>query len=90
MGGRLRLKASKDLSSYRPEIQRIFRAMQRYGLIVADNGTDMYVTGMMDPRCDNNTLNPAFQSLTADDFEVIQLGWKGNPPLPPTNLRIVR
>ena len=90
MGGRLRLKASKDLSGYRPEIQRIFRAMQRYGLIVADNGSDMYVTGMLDPRWDNNTLNPAFSSLTADDFDVIQLGWKGNPPAMPLNLRIVR
>jgi hypothetical protein len=50
----------------------------------------MYVTGMMDPRWDNNTLNPAFHSLTADDFEVVQLGWKGNPPNPPTNLRIIR
>jgi len=90
MGGRLRLKATKDLSGYTPEIQRIFRAMQRFGLIVADNGSDMYVTGMMDPRWDNNTLNPAFHSLTADDFEVVQLGWKGNSPNPPTNLRIIR
>ena len=45
MGARLRLKANKDLSGYRPEIQRIFRAMQRHGLIVADNGSDMYVSG---------------------------------------------
>jgi hypothetical protein len=90
MGGRLRLKASKDISSFGPEIQRIFRAMKRYGLIVADNGSDMYVSGAMDPRWDNNVLNPAFHSLIADDFEVVQLGWKGNPPSPPTNLRIVR
>ena len=90
MGMRLRLKASKSLASYRPEIQRVFRAMQRYGLIVADNGTDMYVTGTMDPRWDNGILNPAFQSLTADDFEVVQLGWKGSPPRAPANLRIVK
>ena len=44
MGARLRLKASKNLSSFTPDAQRIFRAMQRYGLIVADNGSDMYVT----------------------------------------------
>jgi len=88
MGGRLRLKASKDISSFRPEIQRIFRAMKRYGLVVADNGSDMYVTGAMDPRWDNNTLNPAFNSLTADDFEIVQLGWKGNPPTAPANLII--
>ena len=90
MGARLRLKASKSLTSYRPEIQRIFRAMQRYGLIVADNGTDMYVTGTLDPRWDNDVLNPAFNSLTADDFEVVRLGWTGAPPLPPTNLKIIR
>lgn len=90
MGARLRLKASRNLSGYRPEMQRIFRAMQRYGLIVADNGSDMYVTGSMDPRWDNDVLNPAFHSLTADDFEVVQLGWRGNPPRPPANLRIVR
>jgi hypothetical protein len=90
MGARLRMKASKDLSAYRPEIQRIFRAMQRYGLIVADNGSDMYITGTMDSRWDNSVLNPAFHGLTADDFEVLQLGWKGNPPKAPVNVRWVR
>jgi len=84
MGARLRLKASKNLSSYPPEIQRIFRAMQKYGLIVADNGTDMLVSGTMDSRWNNDVLNPAFQSLTADDFDVIQLGWgRGVAPAPP-------
>src|SRR5216683_1150420 len=78
MGARLRLKASKDLSGYNPAVQRIFRAMQRYGLIVADNGSDMYVSGTFDPRWDNDILNPAFRSLTANDFEVIELGWRGN------------
>ena len=76
MGARLRLKSSKNISSYSPEIQRIFRAMQTYGLIVADNGSDMYITGTMDPRWNNNVLNPAFHSLTANDFEVVQLGWR--------------
>jgi hypothetical protein len=90
MGARLRMKASKNLAGYTPEIQRIFRAMQRYGLIVADNGTDMLISGAMDPRWDNDVLNPAFHGLTADDFEVVRLGWKGNPPRPPTNLRIIK
>src|SRR5213078_1884413 len=65
MGARLRLKASKNLSSYPVAMQRIFRTMQRYGLIVADNGSDMYVTGSMDGRWDNGVLNPAFHSLLA-------------------------
>ena len=90
MGARLRLKASKDISTYPPEIQRIFRAMKKHGLIVADNGSDMYISGTMDARWNNDVLNPAFRSLTADDFEVIELGWRGNPPGPPTNLRVVR
>jgi hypothetical protein len=76
MGARLRLKASKSLSSYPATVQNIFRAMQTHGLIVADNGSDMYVTGAMDSRWNNSELNPAFHSLTANDFEVIQLGWR--------------
>jgi DNA-binding transcriptional regulator YhcF (GntR family) len=78
MGARLRLRATTDLSAYPASVQKIFRAMKRYGLIVADNGTDMYVSGTMDPHWDNDVLNPAFHSLHADDFEVVQLGW-GQP-----------
>jgi hypothetical protein len=90
MGARLRLKSTKSLTSYPAYIARIFRAMQRYGLIVADNGSDMYISGTMDARWNNDELNPAFSSLTADDFEVIQLGWRGQSgPAAPTNLRIV-
>lgn len=51
-------------------------AMQRYGLIVADNGTDMYVTGEYNEKWSNDVLNPAFRALTASDFEVITLGYK--------------
>lgn len=90
MGARLRMKASKNLSGYTAPLQRIFRAMQRYGLIVADNGTDMYVSGTMDARWDNGILNPAFHGLTADDFEVIELGWRGNIPSKVRNVRIIR
>jgi hypothetical protein len=81
MGARLRLRADKDITGFPPALQRIFRAMKRHGLIVADNGTDMYVTGTFDTRWDNGILNPAFRALTASDFEVIQLGWRG-PPSP--------
>lgn len=75
MGARLRLKASKDLSGYAPEIQKIFRAFKKYGLIVADNGSNLYVSGAYDTRWDNDVLNPAFHGLKASDFEVVQLGW---------------
>jgi hypothetical protein len=76
MGARLRLKPSVDLSRFAVPIQNIFRAMQTHGLIIADNGSDMYVTGTMDPRWNNDQLNPAFRALTANDFEVITLGWR--------------
>lgn len=78
MGARLRLKASVDIDGYPADVRKIFQAMKTYGLIVADNGTDMYVSGTMDPGWDNDVLNPAFHSLDADDFEVIELGWGAN------------
>jgi hypothetical protein len=88
MGARLRLKATRDLSAFPLEVQKIFRAMQRYGLIVADNGSDLYVSGTYDTRWDNGVLNPAFRALTASDFDVITLGYQPGPSRP-TNLRVV-
>lgn len=76
MGARLRLKASKDIGAFPAPLQRIFQAMKTYGLIVADNGSDMYVSGTYDTRWDNDVLNPAFAALKAGDFEVVQLGWQ--------------
>jgi len=76
LGMRLRLKDSVDLSQFPPEMRKIFQAMKTYGLIVADRGGNMYVQGTMDRRWNNGVLNPAFHSLSASDFEVIQLGWR--------------
>ncbi|MEO8678264.1 MAG: hypothetical protein ABI665_04410 [Vicinamibacterales bacterium] len=76
MGARLRLKASIDLSRFPAYVQNIFRGMQTHGVIVADNGSDLYITGATDARWNNDELNPAFRSLTAGDFEVVRLGWR--------------
>jgi hypothetical protein len=78
MGARLRLKAAVDLSRFPAAARAILQAMKTYGLIVADNGTDMYVTGTYDTRWNNDELNPAFAAIKASDFEVVQLGW--TPP----------
>jgi hypothetical protein len=86
MGARLRLKASVNLNNVTTDLnaQKIFQAMKDYGLIVADNGSDMYIQGTFDPRWNQGSdpldtvLLPAFGSLSASDFEVIQLGY--NPP----------
>ncbi|HEX7253631.1 MAG TPA: hypothetical protein VF376_12170, partial [Thermoanaerobaculia bacterium] len=80
MGARLRLRAGKDISGFPADAQKIFRAMKTHGIIVADNGTDMFIGGTYDNRWDNSVLNPAFARLTASDFEVIQLGYQGSPP----------
>jgi hypothetical protein len=50
MGARFRLKASFDISGYSSKARIVLRAMKRYGLIVADNGSDWYVQGTVDPR----------------------------------------
>jgi hypothetical protein len=88
LGTRLRLKALVNgvdpvTRTNDPNMRKIFRAMQRYGLIVADNGSDMYITGTFDTRWDNDLLNPAFALFTASDFDVIQLGWHPGPSGPP-------
>ena len=74
MGARLRLKAGKDISGFTPEMQRVFRAMKRYGLIVADNGTDMFVSGAFDIGWTGIVPYTAFRGLNANDFEIITLG----------------
>ena len=79
LGARLRLKASVDISGYSPEVQRVFRAMKKYGLIVADNGSDMYVSGTYDTRWEaafDGDFHSDFRALRASDFEVVELGWK--------------
>lgn len=89
LGARLRLKPGvtptipgdatpSDVAA----INRVVAALKTYGLIVADNGTDMYVQGAYDSRWDNGVWNPAMGSLRAQDFEVIQLGWRPSSSAP--------
>lgn len=89
MGARLRLKAAVNpifpggtAQVDKDAVNRIVQAMKTYGLIMADNGSDMYISGVYDARWDNGILNPAFGSLHAGDFEVLPLGWKPTEPAP--------
>ena len=70
MGERLRLKASVDISGLPRQARRIARAMQTYGLIVADNGSDWYVSGVPSARWNNDQLH-ALDVITGRDFEVV-------------------
>src|SRR6266404_7334373 len=72
MGMRLRLKASFNASGYSAANQVILAAMKKYGLILADNGSSMYISGAPDDRWDNNDLHN-LGNLHASDFEVVQI-----------------
>jgi hypothetical protein len=72
MGMRLRLKSSFDVSSFSAANQVILNALKKNGLIVADNGSSMYLSGAPDDRWDNSDLHN-LGSVHTSDFEVIQM-----------------
>jgi len=72
MGMRMRLKATFNISGYSAANQVLLKAMQQYGIIMADNGSNMYISGAPDDRWDNDDLHNLGQ-LTAADFDVVQM-----------------
>lgn len=72
MGMRIRLKASFDVSSFSTKLQVILNALKKYGMILADNGSAMYISGAPDDRWDNNDLHNLGQ-VTTSSFEVVQM-----------------
>ena len=73
MGMKVRLKASFDVSGFTPAMQVILRAMKKYGLILADNGSNWYISGAPDMRWNDNELN-ALKTLKGSNFEVVKMG----------------
>lgn len=72
-GMRIRLKQSFDVSSYSKTNKIILNAMKKYGLMLADIGSDFYISGAPDERWNNDDLRNLGQ-LKATDFEVVQMG----------------
>jgi hypothetical protein len=70
MAARFRLKADYDIAGFPPEMQVILQAMKTYGIMLADNGSDWYVSGAPDERWDNDMLH-LLDVLTGDDFEAV-------------------
>ena len=70
MGMRLRLKASFDISGFSPANQVILTALKKYGMILADNGSAIYISGAPDHRWDNSDLGN-LKTITASNFEVV-------------------
>jgi hypothetical protein len=73
MGMRVRLKASFDISTFPPTARVILQALKTYGMIVADNGSDWYISGAPDSRWSDDELN-ALKSVQGSNFEVVQMG----------------
>jgi hypothetical protein len=72
MGMHLRLKSSFDVSGFSAANQVILNALKKYGLILADNGSSMYLSGAPDDRWDNSDLHN-LGNVHTSDFEVIQM-----------------
>lgn len=72
-GQRFRLKASFDVSGYSPEVQIILNALKTYGLILADCGSDWYISGAPDERWDNDTLVDELRTVMGDNFEAVDV-----------------
>jgi hypothetical protein len=73
MGMRVRLKASFDVSTFPPQSRVVLIALQRYGMFLADNGSDWYVSGAPDARWDDGDLN-ALKTVPGSAFEVVRMG----------------
>ncbi|HEX7583525.1 MAG TPA: hypothetical protein VF373_02455, partial [Prolixibacteraceae bacterium] len=72
-GMRLRLKADFDISSFSSTNRVILAAMKKYGLIFADIGSDLFISGAPDERWNNDDLSQ-LKKITAANFEVVQMG----------------
>ncbi len=89
MGARLRLKADYDISRFDPTNQVILRALKKYGMILADNGSAWFITGAPDAHFDNDHLH-ALTTVTGSAFEVVDCSYlmidkdsgRARPPTP--------
>ena len=73
MGLRVRLRADYDLSGFPQCAQVILRALKTYGMIVADNGGNWFVSGAPDPRWNDEELN-TLKRVKGSDFEAVDTG----------------
>jgi hypothetical protein len=73
MGLRLRLKAGFSSAGYHGQALVVLRALKRYGLIVADNGSSWYITGAPDPRWNDEDLNQ-LKNVPGSAFEAVRTG----------------
>jgi len=73
MGQRFRLRADFDLSGFSPRVQVILRALQTYGMMLADNGSAWFISGAPDPRWNDETLVTELRRVKGRDFEAVDV-----------------
>ncbi len=74
MGMRVRLKASYQIpSGFNAQTKTILNALKKYGMMVADNGSDWYISGAPDPRWNNDKLVNELRQVTGSNFEVVKM-----------------
>ncbi len=73
MGLRVRLKADYDISGFSARVQVILTALKRYGMFVADNGSNWFISGAPDSRWDDDELR-ALKSVPGSAFEAVETG----------------
>ena len=66
------MKASVDISGYSPSMQVILRALKKYGMILADNGSNWFISGAPDPRWSDDDLN-TLKQIKGSNFEVVKM-----------------
>ena len=72
MGMRVRLKADFNMNGFAPEVKAILIALKKYGMILADNGGDLYLSGTHDARWDPDKMRQ-LKRVKARDLEVVEM-----------------
>ena len=79
MGARFRLRAGFDISGFSAANQVILRALKKYGMILADNGSAWYISGAPDPRWNNDDLHN-LGLIKGSDFEAVDVSEPDDRP----------
>jgi hypothetical protein len=80
MGLRVRLKANVDISHFPKQARIVLQALKTYGMILADNGSNWYISGAANPKWSNDDLHSLGQ-ITGADFEVVDTSSLPHPGL---------
>jgi flagellar hook assembly protein FlgD len=72
MGQRFRLKANFDISGFSPQVQVILKALKKYGMILADNGSSWFISGVPNKDWNNDILHE-LHNVKGSDFEAVDV-----------------